>query len=148
MQGVSKEQLAGYKNRLIKKHLSRGVYQFSKFHADNLPYAYHNYKEKCLSWNGGLICKKDHSHEREIVSDARSPIKGHVRFIARAVRLTKLLSKEYTWTLWSMANLQHDRHAHLTSYAHICKNLRNTSTAQKHVPRCQQQIHLFENVYI
>ena len=102
---VSKTQLAQYKNYLVSKHLPKGVLRFGRFDEGNLPYCYHNYKEKCLNACGGLSCKKDHSHEREIVSEALSPIKGHLRLTARAIRLTKKVSKEFTWTFWNQSEI-------------------------------------------
>ena len=52
------------------------------------PYAYHNYKAKCLGPEG-LECQKNHCHEREIVSNMFNPLKPRLREIATAIRVIK-----------------------------------------------------------
>lgn len=68
---------------------------------------YHNYKGKCLSASGaaGLVCGKDHAHEREVVSSFHDPLKVRLRVTSRALRLAKRLSHEPSWTLWSQGDL-------------------------------------------
>ena len=102
---ATKKQCAQHKQYLVKKHLPRGLSKCVRFHERNIPYGYHNYKEKRLLWSGGLKCNAEHSHEREIISDALSPIKGHLRLIARAIRLIKKLSGDFCWTLWNPSQI-------------------------------------------
>lgn len=103
--GVSKEMCAKNKQYLVTKHLPKGIQRFCKFGENNLPYCNHNYKEKCLNEAGGLKCKKDHSHEREIISEVLNPIKSHLRLVARAIRLIKRISGEFSWTFWKQTDV-------------------------------------------
>ncbi len=86
---VSKSMCAKWKQVLVEGRLPKGLHRHCKFTTSNLPYAYHNYKEKCLKVSGGLQCQKPHSHEREIISEALNPVKGHLRLVARAIRLVR-----------------------------------------------------------
>ena len=107
MSGRNGDELAKYKGLVAKQHLPKSISKKAFFQASNVAYGYHNYKAKCLGPDG-LICKKDHAHEREIISDVASPIKGSLRNIAKAVRQTKLLSKEHAWTLWNQSQFTHE----------------------------------------
>ena len=78
--------------------------------AENLPrvpYAYHNYKAKCLNdgLEKGLACTKTHSHEREVISDVEHTARALLRACSCGVRLAKILSKEFTWTLWKQTDV-------------------------------------------
>ena len=68
------------------------------------------YKGKYLSKDGepGLICGKDHAHEREHVDNSCEPVKHRFKLAARALRLAKRLSKEVCWTLWNPSTLATD----------------------------------------
>ena len=102
------------------KFLPSKVASRKRFDAGTCQYAYHTYKGKCLAPSGGLSCTKDHAHEREIVSDFHNPCKKHLRLVARAVRLIKMLSGERTWTLWRQSQLKpvlKERVAHLKGHA-------------------------------
>ena len=43
--------------------------------SDRIPFAYLIVKGNCLDCRGQLICKTEHSHDREIVSDFNNPLK-------------------------------------------------------------------------
>ena len=51
---VSKSMCAKWKQTLVERHLPKGLHRHCKFTTSNLPYAYHNYKEKCLQCWGLL----------------------------------------------------------------------------------------------
>ena len=117
---VGKEDLALLREHIGKKFLPSKVASRKRFDAGTCQYAYHTYKGKCLAPSGGLSCTKDHAHEREIVSDFHNPCKKHLRLVARAVRLIKMLSGERTWTLWRQSQLKpvlKERVAHLKGHA-------------------------------
>ena len=101
-----REVLAIYRQDIATQYLPAKVSQRCRFETGNCQYAYHTYKGKCLASTGGLCCKKDHAHEREIVSDVSNPCKVHLHLVSRAVRLLKQLSGEHTWTLWNQSQLK------------------------------------------
>ena len=84
--------------------------------AEELPYAYHNYKGKCLadgpaySEDGqehpqGLTCGKDHAHEREVVAAALDPLATRLSQCGRALRIAVRKALPQGWTLWNQADL-------------------------------------------
>ena len=71
-----------------------------------LAHPYHTYKGKCLAKERpGLACAKPHAHEREIVANARHPVRGWMRATARAARVAQRLSGRPHWTLWNQGRL-------------------------------------------
>ena len=124
---MSKEDVAYIRNKLAHQFLPKHLARREAFNADNTQYAYHNYKGKCIGHEGGLICGKDHAHEREIVSDVSNPFRAHFKSIARAIRLIKYLSEEPTWTLWYQNDLKPS----------ILSKIAKLKTCEKHVHKCK-----------
>ena len=104
LQGVSVDDLCSWRRECHSRILP-AITPKREYNIVDVPYCYHNYKSKCVGPQGGLICGKKHAHEREVVSDMHHPLKRHMQRCARAVRLTKKLLNDPTWTLWSMAEL-------------------------------------------
>ena len=100
--------VAEYKNRLMKLSLPADLQSRAGFVSDNVQCAYHNYKQKCLHVaEGHLTCEREHAHEREIISDCKSPLKKAFSTVAKGIRLAKILSKEPVWTLWNQSKVSH-----------------------------------------
>jgi hypothetical protein len=103
---MSLEEVANIRNYLADCHLPLHISRKHAFSTDNIQYAYHTYKTKCLSLCSGLTCTRDHAHEREIISDVRNPYRSYFRLIARSIRLVKFLACEPCWTLWYLNQLK------------------------------------------
>ena len=62
--------------------------------------AYPLYKGKCLQLTEPCFCcEKGHAHERDIIANHKHACKKFMQKTARAARIAKLLSNDYSWTL-------------------------------------------------
>ena len=94
------------KAHLFQKYLPEKVTRRARYDESHLQYAYVNYKNKCHSEQGGLVCRKNHVHDRKIVSDVFNPRRSFLKLVARTIRIVKMYSKEVAWTIWRQANLK------------------------------------------
>ena len=82
---LSPEVVAADRTVRMLEQLPRWIQVRRELTAEELPYAYHNYKGECLADGPttgadgqehpqGLTCGKDHAHEREVVAAALDPL--------------------------------------------------------------------------
>ena len=72
----------------------------------SIPTAKLMFKGKCLDKeSGGLVCKKDHSHDREIVDNSCDPCRAPMHKLSRALRLAWKYSGMAKWTLWDQSKI-------------------------------------------
>ena len=88
-----------YKNLLFEKYIPKKYRRKKLFTIHNVQYCYHNYKSKCHSSAGGLICGKQHVHTREVISCYNHAYKRMHRVCARSIRIIKKHSLDPGWTI-------------------------------------------------
>ena len=117
------EDVCKKKMKNIHKYLPQKHWPHKLCTVEQCPRGRLTYKGKCLRRDGvlGLACEKSHSHERELIDNAREPCKSFMRLSARALRLAKRLSGEICWTIWNQANLAEEIHRRLKPLAHVEK---------------------------
>jgi hypothetical protein len=78
------------------------------------------YEAKCVSKSGeGLICRRIHSHGRELVDASREPCAKYLKCLARGLRLSKKLSGEASSTLWSQSKFTTVVRKHLSQLIYL-----------------------------
>ena len=66
--------------------------------------AYLTVKRKCFQTGIGLYCTKSHAHFREIIANARDPLKRPLRTLSRLWQVAFNQSGRPSWELWKMSN--------------------------------------------
>ena len=81
----------------------------------NIPRAKLMFKGKCLNHeSGGLSCKKDHSHDRELVDCSNEPVRRYLARCSRALRLAWRHGGYPSWTLWNQSKTAYDIYARIS----------------------------------
>ena len=113
---LTAEDVAVDRNQRVQAQPPRWLWPAKEVTPSNLPYAYHNYKGKCLrdfdhhdpDHDGhapGLCCGKDHAHAREVVAAATDPLARKLALCGKALRLAVRRALPSGWTLWNQAEL-------------------------------------------
>ena len=76
----------------------------SSWQVSRIARAYLTVKRKCFQPLAGLSCSKSHAHFREIISNARDPLKRPLRTLSRLWQIALKQSGRPSWELWKLSD--------------------------------------------